>query len=60
MTHGDKDSPKFFMKFRKVLHRLNNGGPVLVFTFLNFTVTPTLTEDYPLRLIILAEFNLRI
>jgi len=47
------------MKFRKLLLRLLNGWPVLVSTFLNCIVTPTLTEDYPLKLIILAELNLR-
>jgi hypothetical protein len=47
------------MKFRKLLHRLLNGGPVLVSTFLNCIMTPTLTEDYLLKLIIFAELNLR-
>jgi ACR3 family arsenite efflux pump ArsB len=45
------------MKFRKLLHRLLDGGPVLVSTFLNWIMTPTLTEGYLLKLIILQNLT---
>jgi hypothetical protein len=50
--------PEVIVEIWKLLHRLLNGGPVQVSTFLNCIKMPTLTDDYLLKLIIFAELNL--